>query len=319
LLGDHKSAIEAGRRALATAETIADPALAIRARLHLSNAFFATGHLKQAADLLRQVLRTVAEDSDQKWLVSVTHTWLALTLAGLGQFDEAIGEAHRAVRFAEAGDNPVVVVSALAALALVGAARGTSQPAIEAAERGLAVARAWDITNWTYSLNGALSAALRIAGRADEAIRHGADAVESAPPGHRTRHLMWLGAAYVAAGRTSDALAVAVRALDLSRAQGERGSEVEALRLLGDIELGAAVPDLTAARTHLERALRLASELGLRPSVAHCHASLATLDHQSGAHDEGLKHHDIATAMYQTMGMSFLPEAYAGSALAREE
>jgi hypothetical protein len=38
-----------------------------------------------------------------------------------------------------------------------------------------------------------------------------------------------------------------VRALDLSRAKGERWAEVEALKLVGDIELCIAAPDFTAA------------------------------------------------------------------------
>jgi len=318
ILGDHREAIEAGRRALAAAEAISDPLLAMGARWRLAQAFSGAGDLEHATDLLQQVVRTPADDRDRKSVVGGARTWLATSLAGLGQFDEAIGEAHQAVRFAEACDDPIRVVSSLGGLAIVSVLRGTSQPAIAAAERGLAVARAWDIADWTCALSGALSAALRLAGRADEAIRHGADAVESAPPGHRALCLVCLGAAYLAAGRSSDALPAAVHGLDLARAQGDRRTEVEALKLLGNIELCAAAPDFTAARISLEMALHLASELGLRPSVAHCHASLAKLDRQSGAHDQALRHYDTALTMYRAMGMSFPLEANAGSGITRD-
>ena len=102
------------------------------------------------------------------------------------------------------------------------------------------------------------------AGRADEAIRLGADAVESAQPGQRALLLVGLGASYLAAGRSTDALPAAVQALELSRSQADRRTELNALKLLGDIELCAASLDFTAARSNLETALRLATELGLR-------------------------------------------------------
>jgi hypothetical protein len=54
--------------------------------------------------------------------------------------------------------------------------------------------------------------------------------------------------------------------------------------------------------------LALASELGMRPLVAHCHLGLGTLYRRTGKEEQAREHVTTAATMYRDMGMGFYPE-----------
>jgi tetratricopeptide (TPR) repeat protein len=95
------------------------------------------------------------------------------------------------------------------------------------------------------------------------------------------------------------------QALDLTRERGERGYEAYALRLLGEIATSADRPDLEAGHGLYEQARGLATALGMRPLVAHCHLGLGKLSLQTGSRQEAQEHLATATAMYREMDMRF--------------
>jgi hypothetical protein len=51
--------------------------------------------------------------------------------------------------------------------------------------------------------------------------------------------------------------------------------------------------------------MALASELGLRPLVAHCHLGLGKLYRLAGTRQEAQEHLNTATAMYREMDMRY--------------
>ena len=107
-----------------------------------------------------------------------------------------------------------------------------------------------------------------------------------------------------------DAVAVAQRALDLAHRQKERGNEAWVLRLLGDIAARADPPDSEAAAGYYARALARASELEMRPLIAHCHLGLAALHQGGGDHAKGQEHLRTAATLYRGMDMgSWLEKA----------
>ena len=128
---------------------------------------------------------------------------------------------------------------------------------------------------------------------------------ELAPVGVRSKFLIELGDAHLAIGRIADARRCAEQGIALSREQHERAREADALRLLGGIAAGADPPDVATAETNYRQALAVASELGLRPLVAHCHLGLGRLYRQRGTSERAPIHLETATAMYREMGMSF--------------
>jgi tetratricopeptide (TPR) repeat protein len=118
--------------------------------------------------------------------------------------------------------------------------------------------------------------------------------------------LVCLAEGYLLAGRVSDAGRLAMQALDLARARGERGMEARTLWLLGEILIrGDASADLEAASERYEQARTLATELNMRPLVAHCYLGLGMLYRRSGDQAKSREHLTTAATMYREMGMTF--------------
>ncbi len=91
----------------------------------------------------------------------------------------------------------------------------------------------------------------------------------------------------------------------LARGRGERGYEAWALRLLGEIASHHARPDVGTAAAHYGAAMTLASELEMRPLVAHCHLGLGRLYRRTGEREQAQEHLTTARAMYGEMGMTY--------------
>jgi tetratricopeptide (TPR) repeat protein len=116
---------------------------------------------------------------------------------------------------------------------------------------------------------------------------------------------MQLGQAYLLANRTEDARACADRALKVARERGERGHEAWAFHLLGDITSHHDRPDMATAEAHYAAALALASELGMRALLAHCHLGLGKLYRRTRDQAKADEHLATAAAMYDEMDMGF--------------
>ena len=128
-------------------------------------------------------------------------------------------------------------------------------------------------------------------------------AIETMGHGLQPLFLVYLGEAYVLAGRLEDALAFAGRALTLARERGQRAYEAWALRLLGEVTARRDPPE--HADGHYRDALALAEELGMRPLVAHCHLGLGKLYRRTGKREQAQEHLTTATTMYREMDMRF--------------
>jgi hypothetical protein len=105
------------------------------------------------------------------------------------------------------------------------------------------------------------------------------------------------------ADRQEDARAAAARALSLARERGERGREAEGLRLLGEVFARRELLDVEAADGHYMQALTLATKLGMRPLVAHCHLGLGKLHRRTGDGAKAEEHLTAAATMYREMDM----------------
>jgi tetratricopeptide (TPR) repeat protein len=102
-----------------------------------------------------------------------------------------------------------------------------------------------------------------------------------------------------------DAERRATEALTLARRHGERGNEAWAVHLLGLVAAAHPSAHDDTALTHATRALTLASELGMRPLVAHCHLALGKLYRRIGQREQASEHLATATTMYREMDMRF--------------
>ena len=112
-----------------------------------------------------------------------------------------------------------------------------------------------------------------------------------------------MGEVCMLAGRHTDALKFAGKALALARENGQRGGEAAALRLLGEASGRDGSPE--QAEGYYREALALAKELDLRPLVARCHHGLGKLYLHAGRPDQAGEQLAAATAMYRDMDMRF--------------
>ena len=94
------------------------------------------------------------------------------------------------------------------------------------------------------------------------------------------------------------------------RRLGARGAEAHALCLAGDVALASGAED---AEGYYREALALATELGMRPLVAHCHLGLGALAGRMGDSKKACEALSTAAGMYREMGMIYwLEKAEAG-------
>jgi tetratricopeptide (TPR) repeat protein len=239
----------------------------------------------------------------------VARTYLARALAERGLFDEADAHGREAIRLGEALDHPFSVGLGWVDLAYVQRVRGELTEAVRLLERAVALCREWNITSQTPVVMAALGHAYALSGRSAEGVSWLQQALatyESIGVGvYHSLSVEHLGEAYLLADQVDDARACAERALKLTRDRGERGYEAWALRLLGDVASHRARPDMTTATAHYDAAIALASELEMRPLVAHCHSGLGRLYRRTGNLGQVEEHLATARAMYGQMGMAY--------------
>jgi tetratricopeptide (TPR) repeat protein len=186
--------------------------------------------------------------------------------------------------------------------------RGQFARATVPLERALALAHEWDIAYLSPIVLAALGHVYTQLGRADEGVSQLQEALSgyaSAGIGYlRSMSMVQLGEAHLLAGRVENAFDVGLRAVVFARERGERGHEAWAHRLLGEIASYGDRPDVTAAESHYANSMALASELGMRPLLAHCHFGLAKLRGRAG---DRRATDDLSAAMslFHEMGQRF--------------
>jgi class 3 adenylate cyclase/tetratricopeptide (TPR) repeat protein len=315
--GDHPAAIEAGRRACAIAASLGDRDLQFESTYRLSQAHFAVGDVASSVEMLRksvEILGTESMRTDSRlpgYLAAWPRAWLAIGLATLGEFADAISNGESAIRIAELADHPHSRIEAQAALGRVHLERGDFDRAISLFELGLEPSVASNIRD--SSVFSGLGHAYVLAGRVGEGLPLLQEAVERGQSidamgiGHAVR-VNRLSQGYLAVGRMDEARACARQALEFARTRKERGNEASALHLLGEIAMHGPSPELEHAERHLRDALGCATTLGMRPLVSHCHLSLGTLYRRSGRRSDVQVHLATATMMYREMDMRFWRE-----------
>ena len=322
-VGNQDEAIVRGRRALALATTVDDEGLGVMSRFFLGLVFLCGGDLEAGVDLFRQVATTLSGARAAERFgepgppAQFATAFLGWSLAELGRFDEAIRVGEESLRFAQAIDQPFTLMHGYLGAGIPYLTRGEFARAILPLERGLAVCRATENHLWAGEIAAALGLAYTRAGRFEEARPVLEFALEEAEAtGLRftyARQLAHVGEAYLLAGQRDQAVRLVATALEAARAQKRPGQEASALRL--SAEIGARDGQVEPAADDYRRAIALASALGMRPLIAHCHFGLAKLYRDTGTGDQAREPLATATAMYREMGMTYwlqLAEAVPG-------
>ena len=312
--GEHARAIEVGQRDLAVAANFRDFGMSIVATCRLGQAHHALGDYARAADFFRSAIASLHGDLEREHFgmaglpTVFARAWLSWCLAELGDFTEGIARGEEAVAIAEAADHAYSQVLATWGLGTLYVVRGNPERAITVLERGLVVARMADISLLFPFVAAPLGAAYALAGRVGEAVPLLEQSVGRAVSlnllANHALRLTWLGESLGLAGQIERAGELAAQALALVEQQGERGSEVYARRLAGELAARREPPDLHAASAAYSDALHLGTELGMRPLVARCHLGLATLHHCGGAAAEARAELDAAVVGLRELEMT---------------
>jgi len=305
--GEYRRAIEAGQRALDIAAESGDRELEIEALYRTGQAHFAVGDYRRAFDLLSRCAEGASLNIPQlsPLFAPWSSTWLALTLASLGRFDEAGTHARRALSIAERTDHPFTVAETLTGMGGISMALGDFDAAIEALDRAHVVVRAWKLQPW--AVLGRLGYAFALSGRVQEGRELLEEVVGSATTMSsmgvgRAMQLAWLSEAYMLEGRLDEALRHGHEGLSLARRHEDRGHEAWCLRLLGDIASRRDPSQIETAESYYREALTLADALGMRPLVAQCHSHLAELLGKA-RQEQAREHRAAAASMYREMGI----------------
>jgi class 3 adenylate cyclase/tetratricopeptide (TPR) repeat protein len=326
LMGDQERYIELSQRALSIADTLENFDLRVRATYYLGGAYHTLGDYPRAMDYLRRGVTFVEREPFWKAVgssspISVNmRLYLSWSLAEVGAFVEGSTWAEEALRIAEAAGVTVSRVMAYLAMGLVALRQGGLERAVTALERGLALCQSANLPFWFPRVGSALGFAYSLTGRVAEGLPLLEQAVaQGVAIGQMVFQPLWvtcLAEAYLASGRSEEALVHGERALALARQHKERGNEAYALRLLGEIHAHPAPPAIEPAENYYCQALALAEALGMRPLQAHCHLGLGTLYARIGRPESARPALSTAMALYRDMEMTFwLPQAEAALVL----
>lgn len=311
-IGEADLAVDAGQRALAIAERGEDLHLQIVGYFSMGGSLRALGDYRMAVEFMRQVVgrldRELAyEFFGQHGLPSVlARSHLVWSLAEMGDFAEAVATAEEAVSIAETARHAYTLSHAYLGLGGVLVRQGSFHAAIPVLERGILFSERAPLL--FPPLAADLGLACARTGRLSRGLALLRQAVERATAlGRRGRlplMLSHLAEIELLAGQRAEAEARAASALALAVSQKERGNQVYALRLLGELAAGEDPPAAVAAARY-DEAIALAHELGMRPLRARCELGLGELATRGGQPREAREHLALAAAQFRDMAMPY--------------
>lgn len=210
----------------------------------------------------------------------------------------------------------IVFIFAYVWLGLLSRLQGDLPKAIPTLEWALALCQSASIPLHFPLIASSLGAAYALVGRAAEALPLLDQVLEHVASGSRIGFhaftLTQLSEACLLVGRVEDASVLAGHLLDFLNTHTGRGYQAHAYRLLGEVAMHRAPPDVDQAVAHYQQALALAEELGMRPLQAHVHLGLGSLYARIGQREQA--HAELANAieLFRSMEMTFwLPRAEA--------
>jgi tetratricopeptide (TPR) repeat protein len=230
-------------------------------------------------------------------------------LAELGDFSEGFYYGEEALRIAEQLDHAYAKTAADWGVGRLYLSKGEFDQAIRWLERGLSACQAADIPELVPVIGAVLGVAYIRSKRVSEAIPLLEKVLETAISmrimAGRSSLVRALADACLIGGRIAEGIELAGRALVLSQQQRERAEEASTLRLFGEIYSNLDPPPEQKAEGSYHGALALATELRMRPLVAHCHLGLGKLYRRTGKREQAQEQLTTARSMYSEMGMQF--------------
>ena len=314
-MGAYHQARAYAQRTLTLAAAGGEIVLQALANLYLGNTYQYQGDYHRAIHCFRETVAALKgvrrrERFGQVNLPAVLcRAHLAWCHAELGTFAEGRRLGEEGLRIAEAAASPVSVMYAAWGIGLLALRQGDLPRALPVLERAVDICRDADLPNYLPRVAPTLGAVYMLGGRIDDAVPLLEQGLEQAMALERVNFQAFcrlpLGEAQLLAGHLEAAQALAEWALAHARAHQEQGHQAYALRLLGDIAAQRDPPQTEPAESHYRQALTVATELGMRPLLAHCHLGLGALYAKIGEEEQARGELSAARDLYRAMEMTF--------------
>lgn len=311
--GDASTARALGERSEAIAGTLGETRLQVAAQYYIAWASYIAADFARTESVCRAIMGALkGERRQERFGVVVpavqSRVYLARALAERGCFKEANAQGQDAIDLAEQFDHPFSRCWACLGLAYVKNVQGEWLEAGHLLERASAECWRWKIGVQAPLVMALLGHVTAQSGRVQEGIGLLEQAV-SEYRGAGTEHflsigIVQLGQAYLLAGQTDKAHESADRAILLAGRRGERGFEAWALHLHGEIAARRHGAGANVAIAHFRKAMAQASELGMKPLIAHCNLALGTQLNAAGQASVAKEHQSVADTLYRKMGMA---------------
>ena len=323
-LGDHLVRVplaalsrerELDSRALTIATSLGRLDLQVCTSIGLGRVYYAQGDYRRAIERMRWVAGAIKDAPvDEPYGRSrlrssvACRAWLALCLAGTGDFAEALAWGDEAVQIAEAVGNPHERVWAGYCLSRVYLARGDGGRAFPVLVKAKPLCEGRIPLYWPRVV-ASLGRALTMAGDLDAALpllRQAAGEVQAIKLlfGHPLI-LVWTAAAHLEVGQVAEAEEYASAALRFARRNGGRADEAWALHALGEIAARWEPPETARGLEHSSRALALAQELRHGAPPGALPLSLGALRHRAAQAVEARGELSTAVEMLARMEMLY--------------
>lgn len=324
-LGRYADALEHAHHALELAEALHDPLLRIAACYPVGLVHWSSGNSRAAINFFKRDVGLAHDEAVERLLAttgepSLEHSFARTAycisqigsghcLGRVGEFDQALACAERAVSFARALDVLYLRAMSETWLASVHLLKGDLQAALQLARRWIQNYGAADLANAQVNVAMDLASVFNLTGHWEDALalfeRAWPFAESNGLVHYQTQLLSVLAETYGYAGRTEEGIATALRSLGLARQLGAQATKAVTLYRLGALRTNAGVPDLALAHDNYLEACQGAHELGHRPLEAQCYLALGELAKRAGHRQDAQHHLKTAVSMFSEMGMTF--------------
>jgi tetratricopeptide (TPR) repeat protein len=314
---EHEEALRYSRLAVEVAAALGDLSVAAPANTYLGLVLWLQGDHEEACRVLERNVALLVGDLARERFGQATipavlsRGLLAVCLADLGRFEEAMAQGEEAVRTAESTGQVYSRGHALMLLGWMHERRGDLSRAVTILERAQEFVGAGQVSRGiSGGVHSALAAAYARIGHVRAALELVDDAQVRAVPSqardwiYAQRTAVCAGTASLLAGRLEWAREHAEETLRDGEL-GARAYHADALHLLGEIAAAEDPPDTHRAESRYREALALAANRGFRPLIAHCHLGLSRLYRRTGRHQPAEEHLTTAATMYREMKMPY--------------
>jgi class 3 adenylate cyclase/tetratricopeptide (TPR) repeat protein len=312
--GQLGSAVEFAEKSLALAESLRDESLIVWPSNLLGRIGTVIGDYVKASALLQRCVEILERLGNRSELATASSI-LGVALAAIGEFEQAFKFSEQGLALARESQNLPAEAANLYYRAIVFEQKGEWDRVVESARAGLEIAQQLGDLFRVYVLNVILGYGLVRLGEGQigiDTIERGIRLAEQLG----TTYLLswavcWLSDAYLSQGNVDGALSAASRARALLSPGSDAYGEGRAARCFGDALFRKDPARAAEAEQHIESAIRLQLDKGMRPQAAISFVSHARLLRARGEAEAAKKLLDRAAKLFTEMEMRWHLQAVA--------